>query len=79
MYLRSIIIKRAVPGSGKSTISKCILKAVNKIGLSVTIHSTDSYFVNKVRRYDFRPEKLEEFHKRNLSAFIDDLKKGLIW
>jgi len=75
--INSVIINRAVPGSGKSTISKCIIEKVLSVGLKATIHSTDEYFKTNENVYDFKPEKLEENHKKNLDAFIKDLQNGI--
>lgn len=77
MYKKSVIINRAVPGSGKSTISECIMDALKACGYSSSIHSTDSYFITEDRRYGFTPEKLAEYHRMNLEAFTKSLRDGV--
>ena len=43
-YCKTGLINRAVPGSGKTTFSNCIYEAVRSAGLSIAVHSTDSFF-----------------------------------
>ena len=74
---KTAIINRAVSGSGKTTISKCIAETVKTAGLSVAIHSTDDYFLTESGTYDFIPEKLGEYHQRNLDAFCADISEGI--
>ena len=69
---KTVIIKRAVPGSGKTTISNSIAKAIKAKNLKIGIHSTDNYFMeNNVYKFDV--EKLEKYHKKNLQDFTKDL------
>jgi len=63
---KTVIINRAVSGSGKTTISKCIAKIIKNAGFNVTIHSTDNYFFTELGTYDFIPDKLGEYHQKNL-------------
>ncbi len=74
---KTVIINRAVPGSGKTTISRCIAQAVKTADLNAAIHSTDDYFLTSSGTYDFIPEKLGEYHQKNLDAFCADIKKGI--
>lgn len=67
---------RAVSGSGKTSISRCIIKALEYAGLKVAIHSTDNFFMVG-SRYVFEIDKLAEYHNNNLKNFTDDLKKGV--
>lgn len=66
---KSIIINRAIPGSGKTTISKKIKEKAESLSLSINIHSTDDYFMSTDGRYIFEKEKLEENHFKNQQAF----------
>lgn len=75
-YCKTVLINRAVPGSGKTTFSRRIYEAVRGAGLSIAVHSTDEFFMVG-DRYEFRLEKLGEYHKRNLANFINSLKKGV--
>lgn len=63
-----------LPGSGKSTKAK---ELVNEYApWDSIIHSTDDYFM-KDGVYDFRPNLLGVFHKRNLEAFKESIASGL--
>ena len=72
----SVIINRAVPGSGKTTISNCIISALKGQGTSVAIHSTDEFFMQD-GKYNFDPVKLGPFHAQNLSDFLVSLQSGV--
>ncbi len=76
-FKKTVIINRAVSGSGKTTISKCIAATVKTAGFSVAIHSTDNYFLTESGTYDFTPEKLGEYHQKNLDAFCADIAAGI--
>ncbi len=73
---RVVIINRAVPGSGKTTLTKSIVKELKSNNLDVAIHSTDEYFMEN-GRYMFDITKLEEYHKKNLQQFTDSVKQGI--
>ena len=73
---KTVIINRAVPGSGKTTITNCIVDELKKHNLSVSIHSTDKYFMVK-NRYIFELEKLDEYHDKNLQEFHKSLEKNI--
>ena len=74
---KTIIINRAVSGSGKTTISRCIAQTVKTAGFNVAIHSTDNYFLTSSGTYDFIPKNLKEYHQKNLDAFCVDIDKGI--
>ncbi len=74
---KTVIINRAVSGSGKTTISRCIAQTVKTAGLRVTRHSTDDYFLTASGTYDFIPENLGEYHQKNLDAFCNDIDTGI--
>ena len=71
-----VIINRAVPGSGKTTLTKSIVKELKNKNLDVAIHSTDEYFMEN-GRYMFDITKLEEYHKKNLQQFTNSVKQGI--
>ena len=75
-YCKTVLINRAVPGSGKTTFSKRIYDAVKSAGLSIAVHSTDEFFMVG-NRYEFELEKLGEYHKKNLANFVESLKNGI--
>ncbi len=66
--IRTVIINRAVPGSGKTTITNCILNELKEKNISVAIHSTDEYFMVG-NKYMFNIEKLNTYHQKNLLEF----------
>ena len=74
--MKTVLINRAVPGSGKTTFAKNIFAAVSGAGLTIAVHSTDEYFM-KDGRYVFDVNMLGEYHRRNLVAFKSSLAKGI--
>ncbi len=74
---KTVIINRAVPGSGKTTITNCIVAALNKNGISSSIHSTDNFFMTADNRYAFDVKKLYGFHLKNLHNFKESLAAGV--
>ena len=75
-FCKTVIINRAVPGSGKTSISRCVINALRSSGLSVACQSTDDFFMID-GRYCFDKNKLFEYHTLNLNNFISDLKSGV--
>ena len=73
---RTVLVNRAVPGSGKSSFAQEIRKALEAAGISVRIHSTDEYFMVG-DHYVFDLRKLGEYHNRNLEAFKASLAAGI--
>ena len=73
--IKTVIINRAVPGTGKTTISRCITQALENAGLIVRNHSTDDFFMQN-GRYCFDIEKLHTYHELNLAYFHQDLESG---
>lgn len=76
MIKKTVIINRAVPGSGKTTITNCIIKTLSKNNVSFDIHSTDEFFMVK-NSYIFDIKKLNELHIKNLANFAKSIEKGL--
>ena len=74
--MKTVLINRAVPGSGKTTFAKNIFAAVSAAGLTIAVHSTDEYFMRN-GRYVFDISMLGEYHRRNLAAFKESLAKGI--
>lgn len=74
--IKTVIINRAVPGSGKTTMTKCITKALEKENVGYKIHSTDNYFMVG-NRYVFDLKKLNFYHRQNLKEFEKSLKTGI--
>lgn len=75
-YHRLVIINRGIPGSGKSTLSKWMKQGLNSRGLSVSIHSTNDYFMCE-GRYVYECAKQSYYHKLNEEAFRSDLEAGV--
>lgn len=65
---KTVIINRAVPGSGKTTITNCIVEKLEEKGIDVRVHSTDEYFMVN-GKYVFELEKLGAYHLKNLVEF----------
>ena len=76
VFHKTVIINRAVPGSGKTTISRCITQTLQAAGLQVVNHSTDDFFMRN-GRYCFDIKKLNSYHQQNLKNFIADLQRGI--
>ena len=76
MIKKTVIINRAVPGSGKTTITNCIVKELKTNNISVAIHSTDEYFMIG-DRYVFDITKLYKYHQENLKEFEKSINKKL--
>jgi hypothetical protein len=70
----TVIITRAVSGSGKTAITKRIISFFEKHDITIGIHSTDDLFVVD-GRYIFDARRLAEFHRRNFENYMEDLKK----
>ena len=75
-YHKTVIINRAVSGSGKTTLSRCVTEALRARGLTISVHSTDEFFM-KDGRYCFDINVLNKFHAQNLANFISDLGRGI--
>ena len=68
-----VIILRGIPGSGKSSITKSIIKAFCP-PYRFTKHSADDYFIryNKKQQkkvYKFIPNRIGQAHKASLNGF----------
>ena len=68
MINKTVIINRAVPGSGKTTITNCIVNYLKQNNIKVSVHSTDEYFMVN-NRYMFDIEKLSDYHEKNFDTF----------
>lgn len=73
---KTVIINRAVPGSGKTTITKKIVSTLTKINISSAVHSTDNFFMVD-GRYAFEIKKLNGFHRQNLLDFKYSLENEI--
>jgi tRNA uridine 5-carbamoylmethylation protein Kti12 len=76
MLQKTVIINRAVPGSGKTTITNCIINELKQNNVEVALHSTDEYFMVG-NRYVFEIEKLGKYHQKNLEEFQKSLKNNV--
>ena len=61
--IKTVIINRAVPGSGKTTITNCIVAELRDNDIDVAVHSTDEYFMVG-NKYIFDIEKLNTYHQK---------------
>jgi len=76
MIKKTVIINRAIPGSGKTTITNCIVNTLKNNNIKINIHSTDEYFMVG-NRYVFDITKLFEYHQRNIKEFQKSIKNEL--
>ena len=67
-----VYIMRGIPGSGKSTRARELVKPEN----IKNIFSTDDYFMVG-GEYRFDPTKLGEYHGNNLQRFKDAVMQGI--
>ena len=75
-YVKTVLINRAVPGSGKTTFSRRIYEAVAGAGLSIAVHSTDDFFMVD-GTYLFDLTLLGEYHRKNYEHFVESLRGGV--
>ena len=71
------VIMRAVPGSGKTTLLAALADGLAAHNIAFERFSTDDFFVRPDSAYVFDPEKLGEFHRRNLLRFADAIRRGV--
>jgi tRNA uridine 5-carbamoylmethylation protein Kti12 len=74
--IRTVIINRAVPGSGKTTITNCIVNELKQKNINVAIHSTDEYFMVG-NKYMFDIDKLNTYHQKNLLEFEKSINDNI--
>ncbi len=76
-----VIINRAIPGGGKTSLTKQIEELAKSLGRSISVHSTDEYFIQideeGIRRYVFDKKKLNEYHQNNQEAFKQALESRI--
>ena len=73
---KTVIINRAVPGSGKTTITNCIVNALKEKNINVSIHSTDEYFMIG-NKYMFDIDKLNTYHQKNFVEFKKSIDNNI--
>lgn len=76
MIKKTVVINRAVPGSGKTTITNCIVNEIEQNDIGVSVHSTDEYFMVE-DQYIFEIDKLYEYHQKNLLEFRKSIEKNI--
>ncbi len=76
-----VIINRAIPGGGKTSLTKQIEELAKSLEHSISVHSTDEYFIQideeGIRRYVFDKKKLNEYHQNNQEAFKQALENRI--
>lgn len=75
-FVKTVIMNRAVPGSGKTSLARCITDAIRGAGLTIANHSTDDFFMED-GRYCFDLKKLAVYHHWNLVRFQQSLRRGV--
>ena len=74
--MKTAIILRGLPGSGKSTIAHMLTDNWPNED-ECAICSTDSYFYDEDGKYQFDPSKLGEYHASNLQTFTTLCEAGM--
>ena len=72
--MKKIIMIVGIPGSGKTTKAKQIMKL---LGDTAVHYEADQYFTDAEGNYKFDPSKLAEAHDYCQSKTIDSMKKGI--
>ncbi|WP_236634979.1 ATP-binding protein [Helicobacter pylori] len=76
-----VIINRAIPGGGKTSLIKQIEELAKSLGHSISVHSTDEYFIQTdeegIRHYVVDKKKLNEYHQNNQEAFKQALENRI--
>ncbi len=73
MINKTVIINRAVPGSGKTTITNCVVDVLKNNGIDIAVHSTDEYFMVE-GKYVFSIDDLGRHHEANIEGFKRDIE-----
>lgn len=76
MIKKTVIINRAVPGSGKTTITNCIKNTLLNHNINIKVFSTDEYFMIN-DRYVFDIKKLYFYHSLNLDNFKKAIESNI--
>ena len=71
-YIGDLILLRGVPGSGKTTLGKTILRCLSSDDPDVI--SADDFFVNEKGEYIFDPTKLKEAHAQSQQRCATKMK-----
>ena len=69
------IILRGLSGAGKSTIAQEIAGTSAYNGVSLSIHETDTFFMQD-GEYNFDPSLLRDYHAKNLQNFCESIDNG---
>lgn len=73
---KRMIVMRGLPGSGKSTRAREIVKRLADLGLRTSVRSTDDQFmVNGEYRFD--PKRIVEAHAVNQKLAAGDMAEGV--
>jgi len=73
---KTVIINRAISGSGKTTMTNCIVKKLQSENISVSVHSTDNFFIID-GKYVFDFDKLGIYHQENFKNFKQSIENSI--
>ena len=62
LIMKKLIILRGVPGSGKSTYAKNLIKYLTDVGFTAVSYEADTYFYDKDGNYNWNPDLLNNAH-----------------
>lgn len=60
--MKKLIILRGVPGSGKSTYAKNLVKYLTDVGFTAVSFEADTFFYDKDGNYNWNPDLLNRAH-----------------
>jgi len=73
---KTVIINRAISGSGKTTMTNCIVRKLQFENISVSVHSTDNFFIID-GKYIFDFDKLGTYHQENFKKFKQSIENNI--
>ena len=73
---KTAIIIRGLSGSGKSTLAQEIAGKALYHSYEVSIHETDTFFIDDNGSYNFDPSRLGDYHAENLRLFKQSIDNG---
>ena len=73
---KTAIVIRGLSGSGKSTLAQEIAGNALYYGYEVSIHETDTFFIDDNGSYNHDSSRLKDYHAENLRLFKESIDNG---